>query len=91
MEPSEEIRRVVERWTLAISERDVDAALGRLSDNPGALIIGTDAAEWWHGHEAHAVMRRQLEELGFPREPRGRAEGARRLAPAIRCWSRLSD
>ena len=64
MEPSEEIRRIVERWILAIPERDVDAALGRLSENPGALIIGTDPAEWWHGQEARAVWRRQFEELG---------------------------
>jgi hypothetical protein len=36
VEPSEEIRRIVERWILAISGRDIDAALGRLSENPGA-------------------------------------------------------
>jgi ketosteroid isomerase-like protein len=64
MEPSEEIRRVVERWIIAIAERDADAALGRLSENPDALIIGTDPAEWWHGQEARALWRRQLEELG---------------------------
>jgi len=66
MQPSEEIRRVVDRWCLAISERDLDAVMGRLSENPGALIIGTDPAEWWHGKEAGAIWRRQLEELGDP-------------------------
>jgi len=47
MEPSEEIRRVIERWTLAIAEGDHDSALGRLSNEPGALIIRTNPAEWW--------------------------------------------
>ena len=26
-------------------------------------IIGTDPAEWWHGEEAHALWRQQIEEL----------------------------
>ena len=38
--------------------------LGRLSDHPGTLIIGSDPAEWWRGHEARAVWGRQLEEFG---------------------------
>ena len=64
MEPSEEIRRIVDRWTKAIAEGDADSVLARLSEHPGTLMIGTDAAEWWHGREAHAVWRRQIEELG---------------------------
>ena len=64
MERSEEIRRVVERWTKAIGEGDADAALGRLSDHPGTVIVGTDADEWWVGHETHAIWGRQIEELG---------------------------
>jgi adenylate cyclase len=52
---------------VAISEPDADSALGRLSEHPGMLMIGTDPAEWWHGQEARAVWGRQLEELGtFP-------------------------
>ena len=47
-----------------MAERDVDAVLGRLSEDPGTLIIGTDLAEWSHGQEARAIWRRQLEELG---------------------------
>ena len=67
MEPSEEIRRVVERWTKAISEGDADTALGRLSEHPGARLIGTDPDEWWHGEEMRAIWARQIEELGtFP-------------------------
>ena len=50
MEPSEEIRRVVERFGKAIAEGDKESALGRLSEHPGTLIIGSDPAEWWRGH-----------------------------------------
>jgi hypothetical protein len=44
VEPSEEIRRVVARWTRAIAEGDADC-LQRLSDHAGTLIVGTDPAE----------------------------------------------
>ena len=64
MEPSEEIRRVVERWKNAIAEGDADSALARLSEHPGTLIIGTDPAEWWHGQETRVIWGRQIEELG---------------------------
>ena len=63
MEPSEEIRRIVERWMQAISERDSESSLERVSDLPGALMIGTDPEEWFHGSQAHAIWARQLEEL----------------------------
>jgi len=67
MEPSEEIRRIIERWTRAHSEGDHESALERLSELPGTLIIGNDPNEWWHGDEARAIWARQLEELGsFP-------------------------
>src|SRR6266511_2525217 len=60
---SEEIRRIVERWMQAISERDSESSLERVSDLPGALMIGTDPEEWFHGAEARAIWARQLEEL----------------------------
>ena len=67
MEPSEEIRRIVHRWMFAISASDSTSALGRLSEHPGALTIGTDLAEWWRGAEARLIWGRQIEELGgFP-------------------------
>jgi class 3 adenylate cyclase len=67
MERSEEIRRVIERWTAAIAKGDAESALGRLSDDPGTLIIGTDPAEWWRGSETRAIWARQIDELGpFP-------------------------
>ena len=64
VERSEEIRRVVERWTKAIGEGDADSVLGRLSEHPGTVIVGTDADEWSGGHETHAIWGRQIEELG---------------------------
>ena len=63
VKPSEEIRRIVERWMQAISERDSESSLERVSDLPGALMIGTDPEEWFHGAEARAIWARQLEEL----------------------------
>jgi len=67
VEPSEEIRRIVDLWTKSIADGDADVVLGRLSEHPGTLIIGTDPHEWWHGPEAHAIWRQQIEELGtFP-------------------------
>ena len=64
MERSEEIRRVVERWTKTIGEGDADSVLGRLSEHPGTIIVGTDENEWWVGHETRAIWGRQREELG---------------------------
>ena len=63
METSEEIRRVVERFSKAIAEGDKESALGRLSEHPGTLIIGSDPAEWWRGHETRAILGRQIEEF----------------------------
>lgn len=62
MQPSEEIRRVIERWTRAIADGDVDC-LARLSEHSGALIVGTDPAEWWRGAETRDIWGRQIEEL----------------------------
>jgi len=67
VESSEEIRRIIERWTRAHSEGDRESARQRWSDLPDTLIIGNDADEWWHGDEGRAIWARQLEELGsFP-------------------------
>ena len=55
MEPSEEIRRVVERWVKAISEGDADSILARMSEHPGTLLIGTDPDEWWGGEQVRAI------------------------------------
>ena len=66
MEPSEEIRRVVHRWMVANRDGDGDAFVGRVSEEAGVLVIGSDADEWWQG-EDRAVWRRQVEEMsGMP-------------------------
>src|SRR5215471_116573 len=62
MEKSEEIRRVIERWTRAIADGDAEC-LERLSTHEGTLIVGTDPSEWWRGRETRAVWGRQIEEL----------------------------
>jgi hypothetical protein len=64
MKPSDEIRSVVKRWIAATAARDANSVMGRMSDNPGALSVGTDPEEWWHGEEALAIWRRQFEEAG---------------------------
>jgi class 3 adenylate cyclase/ketosteroid isomerase-like protein len=67
VEPSEEIRRIVHRWTEAIAAGDAGSTLARLSEHPGTLIVGTDPDEWWRGQETHAIWGRQIGELGsFP-------------------------
>ncbi len=64
MQSSEEISRIINRWLIAVTAGDADPSLERLSQHAGALTIGTDPDEWWHGPETRAVWRRQLEELG---------------------------
>jgi adenylate cyclase len=63
VEPSAEIRRVVERWLVASREGDADAVIARVSEHRGMLAIGTDANEWWHSQE-RTVWRHQIENLG---------------------------
>lgn len=54
------------RWLSAIAEGDADAVMGRISEQPGMLGIGTDPDEWW-GVPERLVWRRQIELTGgFP-------------------------
>lgn len=70
MEPSEEIRRVVERWFIAASAGDSEEVLARVSEHPGMVWIGTDPNEWLYGEEHRLVTQRQYEESGgFPMTP----------------------
>jgi len=69
MEPSEEIRRVIERWLAAVDAGDRDAMSARLSDHPGFVTIGTDAREWFEGANASPVLRHEMKEretVGYP-------------------------
>src|SRR5205807_1000264 len=63
MERSEEIRRLVERWIIAVSTGDGDAVVARMSEHSGSLLIGTDPNEWWES-DARPVFARQMEESG---------------------------
>jgi class 3 adenylate cyclase/ketosteroid isomerase-like protein len=62
MEPSEEIRRVIERWMVARRDGDGEAFVGRVSEEAAVLFVGSDVDEWWRG-EDRAVWRRQVEEM----------------------------
>ena len=67
MERSEEIRRVVERWLLAVATGDAEAVLARVSEHPGMVWIGTDPNEWLEDEDVRLVAGRQFEESGgFP-------------------------
>src|SRR5262245_42075283 len=63
MEPSEEIRRIIDRFMVAARDGDVESIIARFSERPDVLAIGTDPQEWWHGEDI-AVWRRQFEESG---------------------------
>lgn len=66
MEPSEEIRRVVDRFLASARDGDADTFIARVSERRGALVVGTEAGEWWYP-DAAPVWRRQFEETGgFP-------------------------
>jgi adenylate cyclase len=66
MESSEEIRRILDRWLAAASAGDADTFVGKVAEDAGVLMIGTDEEEWWHRADA-AVWKQQLEETGgFP-------------------------
>ena len=52
----------------AARSADAETGLGRFSEHPGVLAVGSDDAEWWHG-EHRAVWKAQWEETGgFPFE-----------------------
>jgi class 3 adenylate cyclase len=60
---SEEIAAFVRRFYRAIVVGDVEAINGAISQDPGVLAIGTDAAEWWSGWSVITEMfRTQIEE-----------------------------
>jgi class 3 adenylate cyclase len=66
MEPSEEIRRILNRWLVAFRDGDSEIYVARISEHAGVLVIGTDEEEWWHQGDV-AVIEQQFEESGgFP-------------------------
>jgi adenylate cyclase len=68
VDSSPEICRVIERWLIAARSGEIDASLGKISEHPGVLLVGSDDAEWWHAQD-RAVWVAQFEESGgFPFE-----------------------
>ena len=83
MEPSEEIRSVVQRFFEALRDGDEEAVSSRISRQPGFERYGSDPNEWWRdGEEAVLIFRQQMKELGgrYPfeltEEPTGYREGS---------------
>jgi class 3 adenylate cyclase len=66
MEPSEEIRRVIHRWLIAARDGDAEGHAARLSDQEGALGVGTDDEEWIHLAEFPVWINQVEETGGFP-------------------------
>ena len=80
MEPSDEVRRVLERWFAAARDGDSDGFTSRLSKDPGSLTVGTDEAEWYRGDAVHRIARAQMDDLGgrlpmYERETEAWVEG----------------
>jgi len=65
VEPSDELRRVAERFFHSVREGDEEAVLARLSRRPGFERFGSDPAEWWRdGEQAALVWLQQMREMG---------------------------
>jgi class 3 adenylate cyclase len=80
VEPSDEVRRVLERWFAAARDGDSDGFTARLSKDPGSLTIGSDEAEWYRGDAVHQISRAQMADLGgrlpmYERETEAWVEG----------------
>ena len=83
MEPSEEIRSVVQRFFEALRDGDEEAVSSRISRRAGFERYGSDPNEWWRdGEETVLIYRQQMQEMGggYPfeltEEPTGYREGS---------------
>ena len=83
MEPSDEIRNVLQRFFEALRDGDEEAVSNRLSREAGFERYGSDPEEWWRdGEEAALIFRQQMREMagGYPfeliEEPTGYREGS---------------
>ena len=65
MEPSEELRQVVNRFFVALRDGDEEAVRNRVSRQVGFERFGSDPEEVWHDGEASArLWTQQMRELG---------------------------
>jgi len=77
MEPSEEIRRILDRWLVAFRDGECDTYVARISEHAGVLVVGTDEDEWWHQGDV-GVLEQQFEESGGFRSVGVRSRRGRR-------------
>ena len=64
MEPSSELAAVVERFLVAMNDRDAATSVNLLAHEPGVLFVGTDPDEWWAGFESLSpILPAQLAEF----------------------------
>lgn len=49
MESAPELVALLQRYYVASAQGDTTFLDQLIARHPGALVIGTDAAEWWHG------------------------------------------
>jgi hypothetical protein len=80
MEPSEEIRSVVQRFFEALRDGDEEAVSSRISRLAGFERYGSDPNEWWRdGEETVLIYRQQTQEMGggYPFEPTEEPTGYR--------------
>jgi hypothetical protein len=49
MEPAPELVALLQRYYVASAQGDTQFLGQLIASHPGALVIGTDPAEWWHG------------------------------------------
>jgi ketosteroid isomerase-like protein len=49
MEPAPELQALLERYYAASAQGDTDFLDQLIARQPGTLVIGTDATEWWRG------------------------------------------
>ena len=51
MEPAPELCDLLQRFYAASAQGDTAFLDQLIARQPGTLVVGTDAAEWWHGGE----------------------------------------
>ena len=90
MEPSSEVRAAYLRVVAAMSRGDATAFTAMLSQEAGAVLIGTAPEEWMEGPDAIGrLVRRAMPALGRAgltfEEPRLDRILPRRISPRWRC------
>jgi hypothetical protein len=51
VESAPELCDLLQRYYAASAQGDTDFLAQLIARHPGTLVVGTDAAEWWHGGE----------------------------------------